>query len=418
MKQNLAQRFLFRFVHAAFSLSVTQDTRSLLLRLRRELKYRRLGSNPKWVLMAANKVAMSGDHTRAIALAEEHLPADLAYTAEILRANAALAHADEAGWQQHLNTYLAHFGVAPIRLEAGPGKVFDRLECAPLPPVTGGPLVSVIMPAWNAEKTVEKAARSILNQTWRNLELLIVDDASTDGTWAVLQRLAASDSRVKIARNKVNVGPYVSKNIAVMQANGAWITGHDADDWAHPQRLEQHLAAAQARNLSASLTFMLRITEQGMMEHFSTAGSFSLDAAARVCSVSALFEAGFLRSKLGFWDSVRYGADSEMIARARLTLGDGLAELPLISMFCLELPGSLTNDSVTGIRTSTGLSPMRRAFRDAGRAFHAAWEPETNAAGLRLPFPHHPRCFEAPEEIVVPLADILTNLNVHPGSPT
>ena len=84
----------------------------------------------------------------------------------------------------------------------------------------------VMMPAWNSEDTLEAAAMSILDQTWQNLELLIVDDASHDDTWAVMEILARRDERVRITRNKVNVGPYVSKNVALGHARGDWITGH------------------------------------------------------------------------------------------------------------------------------------------------------------------------------------------------
>ena len=287
---------------------------------------------PKDVLFAAHAVAKGGDHDRAIAEAEANLPADLAYAASILRANAALARDDIAGWQSHLNDYLGHFGAAPIALQ-GEGTTFDRLSCAPLPEVTGGPLISVIMPAWNAEETVRKAAGSILAQTWRNLELLIVDDASTDGTWAALQEIANSDSRVRILRAKVNVGPYVLKNIALTQSKGEWITGHDADDWAHPQRLEQHInTVLQNPNPPrASHTYMIRCKNTGAFDNFSKISSFSFDGVSRVSSISTLFSSKFIKEELGFWDSVRFGADSEMLARARKILGDEFQELRTIS---------------------------------------------------------------------------------------
>ena len=104
-----------------------------------------------------------------------------------------------------------------------------------------GPLITVIIPVWNGADTIETSGISILNQTWQNLELIIVDDFSDDNTWNVLQRLSKKDKRIILIKNNVNVGPYVSKNRALLQAKGEWITGQDADDWSHPLRLERQI---------------------------------------------------------------------------------------------------------------------------------------------------------------------------------
>lgn len=242
-----------------------------------------------------------------------------------------------------------------------------------MPKVTGGSLVTVIMPAWNAEKTLRKAANSILMQTWQNIELIIVDDASDDSTWMVMKEIAESDTRVKIFRNKVNVGPYVSKNIGLMNAKGDWITGHDADDWAHPQRLENHLAFVLRDNeCDASLTYMVRMESSGIFTKFANIGSTSIDGIARISSISAMFKSAFIKSQLGFWDSVRFGADSEMIARATKILGSRFKTYPTIGMVCLDLEGSLTNDNVNGIRTETGLSPLRVSYRNSWNKVHSS----------------------------------------------
>ncbi len=360
----------------------------------------------KRVLMAANAVARQGDHRRAIALAEAHLPPELAHTTNILRANAALARGDEAGWLGHVNAYLAHFGTAPIRL-AGEGSIFDRLSCAPLPPVTGGPLISVIMPAWNAEKTVRKAAQSILDQTWRNLELLIVDDASEDRTWSILQQIAASDSRVRILRNRVNVGPYVSKNFALKQAAGEWITGHDADDWAHPDRMKTHLSATVSVRNKCSLSYMMRAMPSGTLSQASPIGAFSFDGIARVASVSTFFNRSWMRETIGFWDSARFGADSEIISRARTLLGDGFISLEKIGMICLDLPQSLTNDPETGIKTTTGLSSARSEYKSAWSKWHASSDFRRSAF---VEFPHIDRRFPAPQRVLVSNNDVNLSL--------
>lgn len=338
-------------------------------------------------LLEANEISQSGGDTLGLAYAKKYLPQEFAYTIETLRANAALRRKDEAGWLSHLNAYLGHYGMEPLCL-TGAGALFYRLSARPLPPVTGGPLISVLMPAYNAERTVRIAAQSILNQTWRNIELLIVDDCSTDGTWAALQQIAATDDRVRILRNKVNVGPYVSKNIALMQSRGEWITGHDADDWAHPQRLDSHYA--RGADHRASLTYMLRMKLDGQFEKFTKIGDFSNDGVARIASISCLFERDFLTHTLGYWDTVRFGADSEMIARAKIALNSNLPKLETIGMVCLDLPNSLTNDRENGTWTAQGLSPIRKSYKDAWLAVHETLE----STNCYLEFPQRYRRYE------------------------
>ncbi|SDU25614.1 Glycosyl transferase family 2 [Pseudomonas pohangensis] len=366
-------------------------------------------SNPDRVLLNANEIAKAGDHALAISLAESHLPIELAYTVHVLRANAAIAAGDEEGWLNQLNGYLAEFNAAPIRLD-GKGNIFDRLASDPLPPVMDGPLISIIMPVWNSERTVRRAAESILNQTWRNLELLIVDDCSADGTWSVLLDLAAIDCRVKIFRNKVNVGPYVSKNIALMQAAGDWITGHDADDWALPQRLENHYNAMMAANPRprASITEMARLDLQGRFVRVGEKAKFSRDGVTRKSSVSLLCERSFFQSELGSWDCVRFGADSETIDRAERLLGSEFCEFRQIGMLCLEHEDSLTGHPELGVSPESGVSKPRAEYAASWRAWHKR---ELSAGrSMRLAFPPiAKRCFRAPSIMAVPLGHIIRN---------
>ncbi|NHQ74974.1 glycosyltransferase [Roseovarius gahaiensis] len=359
------------------------------------------------VLWAAANLAERGQHARAIALAERYLPEDLAYSAHILRANAALAKGREDDWLAHLNAYLGRFDVAPLVLK-GEGSLLDRFSTAPLPPVTGGPLVSVIMPAFNAEGTIRAAARSILGQTWRNLELLIVDDASEDGTWAVMQEIAAGDDRVKIRRNRANVGPYVSKNLALTEAKGDWITGHDADDWAHPQRLEQHLGEVLGSNgaIRASLTYMIRVEPDGRFGRITRITPFAFDGVTRKSSISLLLETDRLRRELGAWDCVRFGADSEMIARVQRVFGESYRELPQIGMICMEFAESLTNHEVYGVSRTTGPSETRIQYKNSWTDWQRAAAPNE----LRLDFPPSgARPFVAPEEMRVNRRHIALN---------
>ena len=100
-------------------------------------------------------------------------------------------------------------------------------------------LVSVLMSVYNGAPTLEKAAASVLAQTYRDLELILCDDASTDDTWRIMQRIAAQDARVTIFQNKTNLGLGASLNECLARAQGAYIARQDADDVSDSDRIER-----------------------------------------------------------------------------------------------------------------------------------------------------------------------------------
>ncbi len=108
------------------------------------------------------------------------------------------------------------------------------------------PEVSVIMPVYNCAGTVARAIASAQRQTLRDLEIVVVDDCSTDGTWGVVQAMAAADPRIRPVRLAQNVGAGGARNAALDHATGAWIAVLDADDWYEEARLESLLGAARA----------------------------------------------------------------------------------------------------------------------------------------------------------------------------
>ena len=99
------------------------------------------------------------------------------------------------------------------------------------------PFVSVVMPLFNAEGTVKKAIESILNQTLKNFELVIVNDASKDKTLSLVRSYMQKDSRIKLINNKHNLKIATSLNIGVATASADTIARMDGDDTSHPERL-------------------------------------------------------------------------------------------------------------------------------------------------------------------------------------
>lgn len=102
------------------------------------------------------------------------------------------------------------------------------------------PLVSVLIPVFNGEQHVEEAVLSILEGTLSDLEVICIDDGSTDATWHVLQSLAARDPRVR-AYSQSNRGVAATLNAAIRLARGRYVARMDHDDHALPQRLERQL---------------------------------------------------------------------------------------------------------------------------------------------------------------------------------
>lgn len=104
--------------------------------------------------------------------------------------------------------------------------------------MASNPFYSVIIPTYNRAEFIAKAVQSVLDQTFKDFELIIVNDASTDLTMEVLERFK-SDSRVRIFTNKTNQERSVSRNIGISKSNGSIITFLDDDDYFLPNRLEK-----------------------------------------------------------------------------------------------------------------------------------------------------------------------------------
>ena len=102
------------------------------------------------------------------------------------------------------------------------------------------PKISVILSTYNNAPTVASSINSILNQTYKNFELLVIDDGSTDDTWQVLN--AITDRRLKLFRNNKNIGLTKSLNKLISHSNGMYIARQDDDDISLPRRLEKQLS--------------------------------------------------------------------------------------------------------------------------------------------------------------------------------
>lgn len=105
------------------------------------------------------------------------------------------------------------------------------------------PVISVVIPAYNAENFIAEAIESVLCQSYKDFELLVVNDCSTDKTRVVVERFALADKRVCLINLSTNKGaPAAPRNIGVQRARGRWIAFLDADDIWHPYKLQRQIS--------------------------------------------------------------------------------------------------------------------------------------------------------------------------------
>ena len=112
------------------------------------------------------------------------------------------------------------------------------------------PIATVVMAAFNVEKYIESALNCVLRQTIGDLEIIVVDDGSTDGTRDIIDSVAVRDRRIRLLSG-FGTGPAGARNLAIAKARGRWIAIVDADDLIDPDRLERLVSIAETRGVDA-----------------------------------------------------------------------------------------------------------------------------------------------------------------------
>ena len=123
-------------------------------------------------------------------------------------------------------------------------------------------LVSIIMPSWNTAEFIAESVQCVIDQTYQNWELLIVDDCSTDNTDEVVAPFLA-DKRVKYFHNEKNSGAALTRNKAMREAQGEWIAFLDSDDLWTPDKLEKQVSFMKKHGYVLSYTEYEKIDEEG-----------------------------------------------------------------------------------------------------------------------------------------------------------
>jgi len=126
------------------------------------------------------------------------------------------------------------------------------------------PLVSIIMPVYNEEASIKKAIKTVIDQTYKKFELIVIDDGSTDGTSNIVKTLQELDERIIYLRNEENRGTTYSLNRGLRKASGEYIARIDGDDWYHPRKLELQVKFLEGRSEYGIVgTFYILVDESG-----------------------------------------------------------------------------------------------------------------------------------------------------------
>ena len=266
-----------------------------------------------------------------------------------------------------INRGLAGAGRGPLALLPGEAPAFDRLTARTVGAMATGPRVSVLVAAHDSAATLPAALRGLCAQSWRDLEIVVIDDASTDDTVAVARAAAARDERIRVVALDANVGAYAARNRGLAVATGTYVTLHDADDWSLPGKI-----AAQAQFLETHPEVIGCTSEMARLTPDLVARRLTgIDTVVNLNVSSFMMRRADVVERVGGWDEIRFGADIELIDRVRAVWGGAavvkLATGPL--SFLRDSPTSETANDVTGYAGS--FSGSRKHYRELYRAHHA-----------------------------------------------
>nr|WP_277622671.1 glycosyltransferase family A protein [Sphingomonas telluris] len=211
-------------------------------------------------------------------------------------------------------------------------------------------LVSVIVPAWNAEATLGATLESVAAQTHTELEIIIVDDGSEDGTAQIAERFTNRDPRARLIRQR-NGGVASARNIAIAHARGTWIAPIDADDLWHPTKIAKQLDAVQSAPVTSGFVYCWHR---------------SLDADGNIVGSSARWPiSGSVMMRLSYLNFVGNGSSPLFLRDAVVAAGgysealranraQGCEDLLLQLRIARQYPVLIVPEHLVGYRVRTG----------------------------------------------------------------
>lgn len=260
--------------------------------------------------------------------------------AAAIRAAAAAGLGNYAEARQALNAMFASDGlVAPLLESSAPYGIDDLGGSAQA--AREGPKVSVVIPYHDAAATLETAVLSIARQSWRNVEILLVDDRSADGGPAIAHRLAQADDRIVALANIRKPGVYGARNTAIDAATGSHVTFLDADDWSPVERIK--------RQLDGLTDHPVAIANHIRMDETGRPVAPRIFPIVRPVPITMMLRRETLMAA-GPFEELATGADTEMLSRLEMIGGkQSIHRDPAVLLVARWQSGSLSRDAEGGL---------------------------------------------------------------------
>lgn len=283
----------------------------------------------------------------------------------LLTANAR-ALVDEPNWESwadSINTVFARDGLSPIKIRPSSGATpFDSIESTIEPRTVEGPLVTVFVPTYNRGPLIGTALKSLVQQTWKNLEIIVIDDGSDEENIETLKEICAEFPEVKVIYQGTNKGAYEARNTALKVANGEFVTVHDDDDWSHPEKIQVQVGHLMSNpDALGNIIYHARATEELAFTRINNNPVFNQPYFGSLMYRASVF------SDFGDFDPINRSADAEF--RDRVVAATG-KPIPSVLNVPLAFIRAHSNSLTAGEISRGYIDPARTFYQSSyGYAF-------------------------------------------------
>ena len=298
-------------------------------------------------------VQEQGDHKAALTILEKSglRRKDPNYYA-LTRANS--LEPGSSGWLECVNAVFSRYGLDEIGVDEHGSATLDSIKTQATPREVDGPLVSVIVPTYEGADRIETALKSLTLQTWANLEIIVVDDGSSEQNNERLRDVCARYPEVQLLELTENKGAYTARNAGLQKCKGEFITVHDDDDWSHARKIQaqvEHLL--EHEGIIANTTGHIRSTTDLRFVRINSTPTLIQNNFSSLMFRKQIFD------QVGQWDDVNRGGDEEFKNRVIAATG---SKIPQVG----KAPFSFTRTRDTSLTAGE----IDRGYQDPARLFY------------------------------------------------